>query len=185
MTQDELIDQVLLDIPGAPRATVRDQLKRMARELCQAADAWVHRGYVVVAARSHYPQLIVPEGAEPLRIRSLKAGDRVLRLGADYRQPEPGRVEMLRQPDRDSLTGELACRPTTTEPLPESLLNDWADPIGNGARWRLLMMPQPWKDPALAAHYHTQYRAGVHDAKQAATLGHARGGARVRPRPFI
>lgn len=185
MTQDELIDQVLLDIPEAPRATVRDQIKRMAREFCQEADAWIHRGYVAVAARSNYPQLIVPEGAEPLRIRSLKAGDRVLRLGVDYVQPDPGRIEMLRKPDRDNLTGELACRPTTTDSLAEALLNNWADPIGDGARWRLLLMPQPWKDPGMAAYYHTQYLSGIHDAKQAASHGHARGGARVRPRPFL
>ena len=39
MTLDELVNQVILDVPEAPIMTIRDQIKRMARELCQEADA--------------------------------------------------------------------------------------------------------------------------------------------------
>lgn len=185
MTQDDLIDQIQLDIPDAPRASVAEQIKRMARELCDEADVWVHTGIVVVAAKTGYPQLLVPSDGEALRILELKDGDRPLSPGCDFNQPSQSRITLMGTPKNDDLTGRLACRPTLTVEVPDILLTEWGDTIGDGARWRLLMMPQPWKDPGLASYYRTEFFAGVSRAKQKATTGHARGGRRVRPRQFL
>lgn len=184
MTQDELIDQIQLDIPDAPRATVADQIKRMARELCSEANTWVYDGIVVVAAKSGYPQL-VPVDGEPLRIIELKDNDQAMVAGRDFTQPTASTVELLRNTSKDTLTGKLAMRPTMADDVPDSLLTDWYDTISNGTLWRLYLMPQPWKNPELATYYQRQYRSGVADAKRLANFGHQRGGARVKMRRFI
>ena len=185
MTFDDLVNQVAIDVPDAPLMTVREQLKRMARELCQEADAWTVDGIVVVAAKSGYPQILTPEDGETLRISRLKDGDRTLSAHADYEQPTASKIVMLRKPKKDTLTGRLACRPSVGADIPDMLLHDWADTIADGARWRLLMMPQSWQNPELASYYQAQFRAGTTDAKRLASLGHARGGSRVKARRFI
>lgn len=184
MTQDELIDQIQLDIPDAPRATVADQIKRMAREFCNEADAWVHDGIIVVAVKSGYPQ-IVPVDGEPLRIIELKDNDRALKGGRDFVQPTPTTVELRCSTTKDTLTGRLAMRPSLADSVPEALLTDWQEAIANGVLWRLFLMPQPWKNPELASYYQRQYRAVITEAKTKARHGHAQGGARVKMRPFI
>lgn len=184
MTQDELIDQIQLDVPDAPRATVAEQIKRMARELCNEADAWVQSGIIVVAAKSGYPQLVPAEG-EPLRITELKDGDRCLSPGKDYHQPTPSKITLARKTEKDTLTGKLAMRPRLDEEVSESLLTDWHNTIADGVLWRLFLMPQPWKNPELAGYYQRQWRGGTTDAKSRATHGYERGGARVKMRPFI
>ena len=185
MTLDDMLNQVILDVPEAPIMTVREQIKRMARELCQEADAWVIEGIVVVAAKSGYAQVLTPENGEVLRISALKDTDRDLKANFDFEQKRPNQITMLRDTKSDTLTGRLACRPAVGADLPEALLNDHADTICNGARWRLLLMPQPWRDPEMATYYQTQYRSGTTDAKRLASFGHARGGIRVKARQFI
>lgn len=185
MTQDDLIDQIQLDIPDAPRATVADQIQRMARELCDAGDAWVYTGIVVVGAKSGYPQLLVPENAEPLRIAALSDNGHPMVSGRDFVQPTPATVELLRKTTKDSLTGKLALRPVPGAAVPEAVLTHWHAVIADGVLWRLFLMPQPWRNPELATYYQRQFRAGTTEAKQRATHGYARGGARVKMRPFI
>jgi len=185
MTLNEIVSQVTVDVPEAPLMTVREQIKRMARELCQDSEAWAVEGLVVVAAKSGYPQLLAPEGGEVLRILELYDGDRLMRPGQDFEQRRPDSIEILRKPQSDTLTGRLACRPETGADLPDTLLKDWGDTLANGARWRLLLMPQPWQNPELGSYYQAQYRIGSTDAKRLAILGHARGGNRVKARRFI
>ena len=185
MIFDDLVTQVAIDVPDAPLMTVREQLKRMARELCQEADAWSVEGIVVVAARSGYPQMLTPENGEVLRINNLKDGDRTLRAKIDFEQPRPNEITFIRKPQHDTLTGRIACRPVMGADLPDSLLHDYADAIADGARWRLLLMPQAWRNPEMATYYQSQYRSGIADARRVANLGHARGGARVKARQFI
>lgn len=184
MTQDELIDQILLDVPDVPRASVLDQIKRMARELCQDTDVYAHTGLIVVGARTGYPQVIPPTG-EPLRILWLKDGTRTLKAEQDFFQSSPTSIEFSYRPKQDVLTGRMACKPELSEDVPEELLNRWSEVIGNGARWRLLMLPQAWQDKELAMHYRNLFITGSNDAQRLVHFGHARGGARVKPRRYI
>ena len=184
MTQDELIDQIQLDVPDVPRATVADQIKRMARELCDQADAWLYTGIVVAGAKSGYPQLSPGEG-EPLRIVSLNDNGYAMKPGYDFVQPTPTTVKILRDTTRDTLNGKLSMRPRLDEDVPSTLLTQWRDTIACGVLWRLFLMPQPWRNPELASYHQRQFTAGVTDAKSKASYGHARGGARVKMRRFI
>lgn len=184
MTQDDLIDQIQLDVPDAPRATVADQIKRMARDLCDEADAWTQTGIIVVAAKSGYPQLITAEG-EPLRIVELKDNGRAMTAGRDFVQPTPSTVELLRTTTKDSLTGRLALRPTLSDDVPDALITDWHNTLADGVLWRLFLMPQPWRNPELASYHQRRWMSGLSDAKRRATHGYARGGARVKMRPFL
>ena len=184
MTQDDLIDQIQLDIPDAPRATVAEQIKRMARELCEHADAWVHSSILVVAVKSGYPQLVPVEG-EPLRIIELTDNKQLMKPGHDYTQPTPDSIEIRKNTTKDTLNGKLAMRPKLTEDVPDTLITNWHKTLADGVLWRLFLMPQPWRNPELASYYQRQWQGGLTDAKQRANHGYQRGGARVKMRPFI
>jgi hypothetical protein len=181
----QLIQQVVQDVPEAPLLTIREMLNRMARELCTEADAWVQRNQpVVVAANTSYPQIMASQG-EPLRIISLVIDGRECVQGEGFRQLTPTEVSFDRQPSESLLYGALACRPEIGDSVPDEVLNRWGDVIADGARWRILLLPQPWRDAELASYYQQRYLAGVADARQHSRLGHARGGARVNMRRFI
>jgi len=185
MTLNELVNQVVQDVPEAPLLTIRETLARMARELCTEADAWVQRGEpVVVAANTDYPQVVASQG-EPLRIVSLTLHGRERMQGDGFRQPAPTVIEFDRRPEGSLLYGQLACRPAPGDMPPEEVVSRWGEVIADGARWRLLLLPQPWRNAELASYYQQRFLAGVADARQHARLGHARGGARVKARRFI
>ena len=183
MQLDELTDLVRLDIPDAPAATVKDQIRRMAREFCTEADAWVQEGEVVSGARSDQPQVTASTG-QPLRVIDLFDGEKRIPSGGFY-QLTPTTITFYREPDNDTLKGRVACRPALGNDPPDEVLERWAEPIGDGARWRLLMMPQPWQSGDLAAIYKRSYTAGLNEAKRLSRLGHNYARNRVRPRPFL
>lgn len=185
MTVSDLANQVLQDVPEAPLLTIRETLARMARELCTEADVWVQRDEpVVVAANTDYPQVAASQG-EPLRIVSLTLSGRERVQGNGFRQPAPTVVEFDRRPETSLIYGQLACRPLPGEMPPYEVVSRWGEVIADGARWRLLLLPQPWRDPELATYYQQRFLAGVADARQHSRLGHARGGARVKMRRLI
>jgi len=181
----QLIQQVVQDVPEAPLLTIREMLNRMARELCTEADAWVQRNQpVVVAANTSYPQIMASQG-EPLRIISLVINGRECIQGDGFHQITPTEVAFDRRPSEPLLYGALACRPEMGQAAPDEVLARWGEVIADGTRWRLLLLPQPWRDTELASYYQQRYLAGIADAKQHSRLGHARGGARVAMRRFI
>lgn len=184
MTLDDLIDRIALDAPDVPRATLSEQIMHAARELCTEADAWVRRGIVVVAAKSGYPQIVTGDG-EPLRIIELKDNGRQLVAGRDYEQTAPTTITLLRDTTKDTLTGAVAMRPALDKPLPVALVRDWYQVLHDGVLARLLMMPQPWRNADLALYHKREFQAGITHAKSKALHGHARGGARVKMRPFL
>jgi len=180
-----LVQQVAQDVPEAPLLTIREMLSRVARELCTEADVWVQRDQpVVVAANTPYPQIMASQG-EALRIISLTINGREYAQGEGFRQLSPAEIEFDRQPSESLIYGALACRPEMGQAAPDEVLARWGEVIADGARWRLLLLPQPWRDTELAPYYQQRYLAGVTDAKQHSRLGHARGGARVNMRRFI
>ncbi|GEK46553.1 hypothetical protein HPA02_08360 [Bisbaumannia pacifica] len=185
MTLDELMADVALEVPDAPRASIRDMIRWAARELCTEADAWVtEEGPVIYGADSDYPAIVAPAG-EPLRIVSLTLGGREVGQGDQFEQRSPTDIHFYRQPGESVVNGRLACRPRPGEMPPDAVTSRWASAIGDGARWRLLLLPQPWRNPELASYYQQRFLAGIADARQHSRLGHARGGARVMMRRFI
>lgn len=182
---NDLVTKVVQDVPEAPLLTIRETLARMARELCTEADAWVQSGEpVVVAANTDYPQVVASQG-EPLRIITLILNGRERVQGDGFWQPAPTLIEFDRQPGDSLLYGRIACRPAPGDMPPPEVVSRWGEVIADGARWRLLLLPQPWHNPELAAYYQQRFLAGITDARQLSRLGHARGGARVKARRFI
>lgn len=185
MTLDDLVDDVALEVPDAPLATIRDMLRWAARELCTEADVWVVTDEpVVVAADTDYPQVMASQG-EPLRIVSLMLGGCEVVQGSAFDQPTPTTIVFHRKPETSLIYGRLACRPYRGDMPPSEVMNRWAEAITDGARWRLLLLPQPWRNPDLATYYQQRFLAAIADARQHSRLGHARGGARVKARPYI
>ncbi|MGK0546341.1 hypothetical protein ACSEE7_12640 [Halomonas cupida] len=184
MRTDDLIDEILMDIP-APRATIREAISRSARRLCTEADVWVQRREpVVVAANTDYPQIAAADG-EPLRIRYLTIDGRKTRAGEGWDQPEASLIVFQQKPKQSLIFGELACRPEHDDMPPDDVVDRWAEVIEHGARYRLLMMHQAWANPNLAAHHDQRFMSGVFSARQYVNHGHARGTARVKARRFI
>jgi len=187
MTLDDLIDDVALDVPDAPRASIRDTLRWAQRELAREGNAWVVSDEpVIVAADTAYAELEPPVDAEPVRILSVEVDGRAIHPGSDYRQVSPTRIELRRTPDASTLRGRLAVAPTSDAPdLPLELLSQHAETLKHGARYRLLMLPQAWRNPEIAMLHQRYWLAGISDAKRLASYGFQAGGARVRTRRFI
>jgi len=183
MTLDELINQVVVDVPDAPLMTISDQIKRAGRDFCTQADAWIQVGYAVAGATTDYPRVIANQG-EPLRVIELFDGEKEV-PASKYRQVSPRVLEFSETPENDLLTGKVACRPSPHETPPAELLERWGETVADGARWRLLLMPQPWRDPKLAAYYEQSFRSAITDAKRLSRLGHNQARNRVRARPFL
>lgn len=185
MTLDDLVADVALEVPDAPRASIRDMIAWAARELCTEADAWVtDEEPIIYGADTDFPMIVAPRG-EPLRIVSLTLGGREVVQGSEFEQRGPGEVHFHRRLDTPVVHGRLACRPKVGEMPPDEVTGRWSSAIADGARWRLLLLPQPWRNPELAAYYQQRFLAGITDARQHSRLGHARGGARVKARRFI
>ena len=183
MKLDDLTRQVLQEVPEAPLMTIKDQIRRMAREFCTEADAWVETGYVVAGATGQYPQIVSGQG-QPLRVIELFDGEERI-SGGSFRQSTSTTIEFDRTPENDMLKGRVACRPGLDDDPPDEVLERWAEPIGDGAKWRLLMMPQPWQNGELSSFYQRSYNAGINEAKRLSRLGHNNGRNRVRARPFL
>lgn len=186
MTLQEMVDIVVQEVPEAPLMTIRDRLRWAARELCTRADVWVQTGEpVVVAADTDQPVVVASRG-EPLRIISLRIDGRdVTQSDNWFTQTSPKTVTFHRKPKENVLDGRLACRPHPGEMPPDDVNDAWGDTMTDGAIWRLLMMPQPWRQPELAEYYQRKFLHGVNIAKQRSRLGHGRGGVRAKPRRFL
>ncbi|MHB0820125.1 hypothetical protein ACYCFK_17845 [Stutzerimonas stutzeri] len=186
MTLEQMASMIAPEAPGCPLATIRDQLRWAQRELCTEGNAWVVRGEtVVVAARTPYAEIEAPIGAEAIRILRLLDGQRQLVPGEHYHQTGPNSVAFTRLPSAAALIGDLACRPQFGLDMPSELLSHWAEALMDGARSRLFMLPQPWRDPALADRYGLAFLSAQSDARQLANIGMQAGSVRMQIRRFI
>ncbi|WP_347506199.1 hypothetical protein [Pseudomonas anguilliseptica] len=186
MTIHDLIDSLAVDVPGCPRATLRDLLRWAQRELCTEGMAWVHSdGPVVVGALTDAPEIEVPPGAEVLRIFKLKDAGRELRPGKDYWQPTAISVAFARAPSFDELDGSLVCRPGAGRDMPADLLSRWDQALIHGAKFRLFAMPQLWRDLAMSDYHNQHFLAAQGAAKHLATAGHQQGSLRMQVPRFI
>lgn len=185
MTLQELVESLIIEVPGCPLPTIRDMLRWAQRELCTEADVWIFSdGPVVVGANTPNAEVEVPSGAETLRIINLVEGGKLLKAGIDYRQTGSNGVEFLRKPASNILLGTIACRPAHGQDMPDELISRWSEALMNGARYRLLLLPQPWRDPALSEFYRLKFLDVQSDARQLARDGHQSGSIRVRTPRF-
>lgn len=186
MTLDDLIDDVQMDAPRAPRLTIKGELLRAMSNLCIEGNAWVHRsGPVVVAANTPHAELEAPPGAIPVRIISLESSGKPLRPGVHYNQQGPSSIDLSTGMKTSTLYGALAVKPKRGEQMPDELVDAHAETLKHGALYRLMMLPQPWQSSELAVYHRRYWEAGVTRAKQIAAYGHQAGGSKIRSRQFI
>jgi len=187
MTLNDLVDSLIIEVPGCPLPTIRDMLRWAQRELCAEGNAWiVSDGPVVVGANTPFAEVDVPSGAETLRIIRLLQDGRALKPGLDYRQTGSNGVEFLRAvPPSNTLLGAIACRPAYGRDMPAELLSRWAEALLDGARSRLLALPQPWRDAQLAEHSRRRFLDHQAAARALAADGHQSGSVRMQARRFI
>ncbi|SEJ46749.1 hypothetical protein SAMN05216201_10989 [Pseudomonas linyingensis] len=185
MNTQELAESLSPELPGCPLATIRDMLRWAQRELCAEGNVWIVRdGPVVVAANTPYAEVEAPAGAEALRIIRLLLDGRPLRPGVDYRQHDTGVEFLCGMPDSSTLLGAIACRPAYGQDMPAELIARWEEALLDGARYRLLRLPQPWRDPELAEFHRRRFLDAQSDARQMAVDGMQHGSIRMRTRRF-
>lgn len=184
MTPEQLVDRIALRTPEPPRATIRETLAEVARELCEDGNAWVVDGTVVYNADSDYPVLAAGDG-EPVRLLWLELDGHRVEQGEGYTQTAPGELTFHRTPRQSALAGRLAVRPRPGELPPAEVLADHAQTLIDGTLARLLRLPHPWRDLELSADHEQRFLTGVRLARQRSRLGYGRGGARVRARRLI
>ncbi|MGP9826895.1 hypothetical protein ACT048_20695 [Ectopseudomonas khazarica] len=187
MNVTELSQELMAEFPGCPMATLQDQLRWAQRALCTDGNAWiVDDGPAVVGANTPFAEVDVPDGAEALRLMSLRdASGRELVAGREYRQNAANAVTFERVPEGLSVSGSVACRPAPGRDMPDELIGRWAEVLKVGARYRLYLLPQPWRDPAMAEFNRATFTSACSDARQQARIGFQTGAARVRvPRFF-
>lgn len=187
MTINDLVDSLIIEVPGCPIPTIRDMLRWAQRELCDKGNTWiVSDGPVVVGADTPYAEVEAPPGAEVLRIISLLQDGRPLRPGVDYRQGAAGGVEMLRgTPGSSYLLGSIACRPAHGKDMPPDLLSRWDEALTDGALYRLLGLPQPWGNPGRAEFHRIKFSDAQSNARHLASDGAQYGSVRMKTRGFI
>jgi len=186
MTVDDIIRRVSLEIPDAPRLTIKDMILWSMADLCDQGNAWVHTdGPIVVAADTDYAELEAPADAEPVRVLQVLIDDRPLRPGLHYRQTGPASIELSFTPKQSTLYGRLAVKPDPGKQMPAELTSTHAETLRHGALHKLFMLPQAWQNSDRAIYHRRLWEAGVTQAKQLAAYGHQAGGARVRSRRFL
>jgi hypothetical protein len=183
----DLTESLAIEVPGCPSSTIRDMLRWAQRELCNEGNAWlVSDGPVVVGANTPFAEVDVPSGAETLRITKLFQNGRELKPGLDYLQTGSGGVKFLRSlPESVTLLGEIVCRPAYGKDMPAELLSRWAEALMDGARSRLMLLPQPWQDKSLAEHYRRKFLDAQSHARSLAASGYQSGSIRMKTRNTI
>lgn len=187
MTINDLVDLLQPEFPGCPRSTLRDYLRVAQRKFCAEGNAWiVDDGPAVVGANTRFAEVNAPDGAEVVRIFTLRdAEGRDLVEGFDYTQDAEGRVAFARTPAGNTVPGKVVCKPAVGRDMPDALLSRWEEALKDGARGKLLMLPQPWRDPNLAAHHLALFATAQADARQQARVGFQAGSVRMHVPPFI
>lgn len=187
MTIKQLVESLIIEVPGCPLPTIRDMLRWAQRELCSEGNVWiVNDGPAVVAANTSYAEVEAPQGAEALRVMRLFQDGRELKPGLEFRQAGTGIVEFLGSPPKASvLTGSVSCRPAYGEDMPGALVSRWAETIMDGARYRLLNLPQPWRDTERAEFHRRLFLDAQSNARQLAVDGMQHGSIRMNVRRFV
>lgn len=176
---DRLVQAVVQDVPEAPLMTVRDMLAWAEVRLCDDGNAWI----VDDAEITDTGTIAVPAG-EPIRVLEVLRNGRVMTPGIDYEQVSPSVVDVFSASATDVVTARVAVKPTDTDPFPEALKEQHFEVLRHGAVFRLLMLPQPWRNVEQAMYHEKHFKAGVNDAYRFSIYGQHRN-ARVKQRRFV
>lgn len=187
MTVDDLVQSLAIEVPGCPTPTIREMLRWAQRELCDKGNVWLSSdGPVVVAANTPFAEVELPLNAEAIRITKLVDNGRALTPGEDYVQSGSNGIHFLKlKPESVTMMGEVACMPSYGKDMPASLMSRWSEAIMDGARSRLLILPQAWQNPTLSEHYRRSFMDAQAHARSLSIDGYQRGSIRMKVRGII
>lgn len=176
---DSLLEAIVQDVPEAPLITIRDAIRWAEFRLCQDGNAWIVTDVTV----SSEGGIMAPDGVYCVRALTMYRNGREMPPGTDYEQLAPDAVTIHRQSDADTFTARVAVKPMADSALPDALRDQHFEALRHGATFRLLMLPQPWRNVEQAAYHETRFTAGINDAYRLSVYGQQQG-ARVKPRRF-
>jgi|GEM_PF-2156012 len=186
MKIDDLLPDLLPDVPGCPRATARDHLRRAAQQFARDTHAWeVELDRFTPSASYLDYRIRVPELARVVAITSVlhDSGGKETPVGHIWRPP------MIVLADKLS-SGKVIVRgvlePDDAATAIDDALAYYRDAILDYARMRLLMMPrQEWTNPELGFAFRRQYETRVIDARIEVQRGGTTQSLRVQAHPFV
>jgi len=191
MDMTALLDEVLPDVPGCPRALALDKVREKAREFFRRTGIWLHPAFTdidIVIGQRDYP--LVP--VEPLDETSIVGVVQVWITGTRiYKRSRP---ELIRSyPNFVTQAGPrpvhyyweldnvVTLFPTPTVEIdgglqvlaiqapkidatvfPDAYYADWRSYIASGAKYELMRIPKkPYSDPQLALFHKDEFETGV------------------------
>lgn len=193
MKWNDVIPEIMTDVPGCPEPLVEAKVRNAAILFCRESRAWKERLEDIYPVEGQvYYQLELPEEAQlsilasarqypytnPERYNEL--GARMTNLGTLQFDQAPvvadGPIEVMAilQPTKDA-TG-----------MPDRLGQIYERALIHGALGRLFEMPgRDWSSPSFAEYHWKQFRDVVADAKVRAATGETNEPIRVSPDPTM
>lgn len=186
-TTSELAISLSTEFPSCPLATIRDMIRWAQRTLCYEGNIWIVRDApVVTAADTDYAEIEAPANAEAISImRLFDANGNTYRPGIDYVQTSPVEVSFNSKPKANTVWGQVICRPKIGQDMPKDLITRWGESLLDGARYKLLMLPQPWANAQLGDYYNRKFLDQQSAARDLAQNGYQYGSVRAKGRSFI
>ena len=181
MLYKDAVSTILLDLPGAARATVIDAMREMTSHFCRETLAWRDtEKTALVPGIDKY--MVGGATGEAIYVFSVTTDS-----GQTYTtQPVriiAGEAVIAPPPDVMLVDIEVALSPPfghQSESIPEALYR-YIDALALGTKWRLKsMVGQEWTDPMGADLAYRQYRNRVEQALLDNSTAR-----RVMPRPFV
>lgn len=211
MKLDTLLPYMLAEAPGVPDVTARQALLLSAIEFCVQTHAWSEiLDPVDVEAGVNQYDIDVEQGARVATVKDVWAStyrlepvtmDRLVAVLPDWQTISTSTPLFYTAPTDNSyinvyptplaaIPGALVIRvayaPTlAATSLPDSVVNQYLEPLLSGAKHRLMVMPErQWSNQALAAFHKTQFDDGVQRAKIDVMHDKVQGSVRVKPIRF-
>ena len=160
-----LVDLVLLDLPGCPRALALEGLRWAARELCRESGAWREKVAVETEAGVLQYALEAPTGALIHALTGLVDEDDEA-VADGYSLEPPATLVLEDDPGEQTLEAECLCVPSGSE-VPDWLADGYWDALQAGAKgMRQKDRGKPWSEPNLAGVNLAEFRRGAARLRQ-------------------
>jgi len=202
MLYADILPYVLPHAPACPNLMAEQCIRQAAIELFRRANLWWNEFSLTSVANQAAYALGTPSGITELA--EVKKIESVTLAGALV-DPVPVGYAVASQDNSESLdlaytldlrTVILSPAPTeaalpikvrawlvpsiASTQIPDAPATQYIEVIAAGALARVLVLPQPWKDPAMAGVYADQFNTGVSRASNSAARGHSSFKGRVK-----
>lgn len=206
MLYTDLLPYVLPSCPACPDGMATQCIRLSAIELFKRANLWWNEFSLVSVANQATYSLGTPSGitelAEVKKVESLKVGDTLYSLAtvgyATEMSDADTDLDLAYTNDARSVTLQPA--PTdaglaikvrawlipslSSTQIPDAPATQYVEALASGALARVLMLPQPWRDPVAAAAYADKFNTSAGKAALVAARGRSKFNGRVKAHYF-